>query len=129
MTDDTAALERAVAVLTARGVAGVLSIPAGTYVITRMINISAPIVLRGAGRDATTLFFPKPLSLVRPGLPTTTISVPAARWSVYWVHAGPWYPFVVEGSCACRASPIAPVPGVSPWCRIPCAGVPNTLKP
>lgn len=64
-TDDTAALERAVAVLTARGVPGILSIPAGTFRITRMINISAPIVLRGAGRDATTLFFPQPLSVVR----------------------------------------------------------------
>lgn len=64
--DDTEALERAVAVLSARRVPGILSIPPGTFRISRMINISAPLVLQGAGRDATTLFFPLPLSVVRP---------------------------------------------------------------
>ncbi len=63
-TDDTAALQRAVAELTKGGKPGVLAIEPGTYVLTAMINISAPIVLRGAGTDATTLFFPKSLSEV-----------------------------------------------------------------
>lgn len=62
--DDTAALQRAIAELTAGGRPGVLVIEPGTYVLTAMINVSAPIVLRGAGIDATTLFFPKSLSEV-----------------------------------------------------------------
>ena len=62
--DDTAALQRAVGELTKGGKPGVLAIEPGTYVLTAMINISAPIVLRGAGTDATTLFFPKSLSEV-----------------------------------------------------------------
>ena len=65
VADDTEALERAVAVLSARRVPGILSIPPGTFRISRMINISAPLVLQGAGQDATTLFFPLPLSVVR----------------------------------------------------------------
>ena len=65
-TDDTAALQRAIAGLTAGGRPGVLVIEPGTYVLTAMINVSAPIVLRGAGIDATTLFFPRSLSEVEP---------------------------------------------------------------
>ncbi len=38
---------------------------AGKYVITRQINIRNPVVLRGAGRDSTTLYFPKSLSEAR----------------------------------------------------------------
>ena len=63
-TDDTAALLRAIAELTEGGQPGVLAMEPGTYVLTAMINISAPIVLRGAGLDATTLLFPKSLSEV-----------------------------------------------------------------
>ncbi len=63
-TDDTAALQRAIAELTADGQPGVLVIEPGTYVLTAMINVSAPIVLRGAGIETTTLFFPKSLSEV-----------------------------------------------------------------
>ena len=49
-----------------------LAIEPGTYVLTAMINVSAPIVLRGAGLDATTLFFPKPLSEVQRRGPATS---------------------------------------------------------
>ena len=64
LTDDTAALQKAIAQLTAGGKAGVLAIEPGTYVLTAMINVSASILLRGAGVDATTLYFPKSLSEV-----------------------------------------------------------------
>ena len=60
-------MQLAIAKLTADGRPGVLVIEPGTYVLTAMINVSAPIVLRGAGIDATTLFFPKSLSEVAIG--------------------------------------------------------------
>jgi hypothetical protein len=48
------------------------SYPTGTYRITKQITIPSRIVLRGAGRNRTTLLFPQPLSAVyglkeRPG--------------------------------------------------------------
>jgi hypothetical protein len=54
-TDDTGALENALRSIEG----GVLSIPEGTYVITRKIQISkGNLVLRGAGRGRTVLLFP-----------------------------------------------------------------------
>ena len=78
-TDDTAALQRAVAELTAGGRPGVLAFEPGTYVLTAMINVTAPLVLRGAGIDATTLYFPKSLSEVNPGRYTVTVTAVRVR--------------------------------------------------
>ncbi|KAI8464294.1 MAG: pectin lyase fold/virulence factor [Monoraphidium minutum] len=60
-TDDTWAVEKAVA--QAWGGSAVF-FPPGKYVITRKIDIRKGIVLRGAGRDKTTLYFPKSLAEV-----------------------------------------------------------------
>ena len=79
-TNDTAALLKAVAELTAAGKPGVLAIEPGTYVLTAQINVSAPIVLRGAGIDTTTLFFPQSLSEV-------VHCNPANQCTAYWCLA------------------------------------------
>ena len=73
-TNDTAALLRAIAELTEAGQPGVLIIEPGTYVLMAQINVSAPIVLRGAGVDATTLFFPHSLSEVMRRSPATHLN-------------------------------------------------------
>lgn len=39
---------------------------AGTYRVTRKLYIRGPVVLRGAGRDSSTLLLPKSMSEVRP---------------------------------------------------------------
>ena len=41
---------------------GVIYLPAGTYKLTAQINITHPVVLRGASRSDTTLLFPHSLS-------------------------------------------------------------------
>ncbi|KAI8465107.1 MAG: pectin lyase fold/virulence factor [Monoraphidium minutum] len=62
ITDDTAAFERAFRDFTGPGPA-ILDIPAGRFRITRGLEKwSGSIVLRGAGRDRTKLFFPYSLS-------------------------------------------------------------------
>ncbi len=58
--------------------------------ITRKIYIRGPVVLRGAGRDATTLYLPKSLSQA------STPSARAARRR----HTRPSH-----GRLACRAPP------------------------
>lgn len=57
-TDDTAAFLRAIDRANPRTV---LYVPAGTYVITSVLSFDIPLVLRGAGRDLTKLYFPKSL--------------------------------------------------------------------
>ena len=60
VTDDTLAFEKA---LNATAVDnGALFIPAGVYRITRVLNTRKAVVLRGAGRDATTLYLPYSLT-------------------------------------------------------------------
>jgi hypothetical protein len=59
-TDDTAAFEAAFKRLQGPGA---LIIPAGRYIITRALETwTGSLVLWGAGRDSTTLFFPKSLT-------------------------------------------------------------------
>ncbi|MGE0118019.1 MAG: glycosyl hydrolase family 28-related protein [Dongiaceae bacterium] len=42
---------------------GVVYFPAGTYVLTEQVKIaSSNLIIRGAGRDRTTLYYPKPLA-------------------------------------------------------------------
>ncbi|MEA4856393.1 glycosyl hydrolase family 28-related protein [Solidesulfovibrio sp.] len=54
LTDDTAAFESAIAALASPGI---LSVPAGTYRITRSLALKSGLVLRGAGATASKLVF------------------------------------------------------------------------
>ncbi|KAI8466265.1 MAG: hypothetical protein J3K34DRAFT_460951 [Monoraphidium minutum] len=58
VTDDTAAFERALESVTS----GAILVPAGTYIITSVLNWRKPIVMRGEGRDATRIRFPKSMT-------------------------------------------------------------------
>jgi hypothetical protein len=42
--------------------AGAIFIPAGTFKLTRRFNIRKAVLLKGEGRDATTLLFPQSLT-------------------------------------------------------------------
>lgn len=58
MTDDTQALLKAIDSISS----GVIYLPAGTYILTAVINIRKQIVIRGDGQDKTILRFPKSLT-------------------------------------------------------------------
>lgn len=67
--DDSDAFLKAIAAVDA----GVIFIPEGRFVITQLIVIDKPnIVLRGAGPDKTTLYFPTPLNDIVPNWGATT---------------------------------------------------------
>ena len=65
-TDDGAAFESAVDAVSAAG-GGAVTVGAGTFVLRRRLSLSTGVVLRGAGRDATTLHFPEALEDLYPG--------------------------------------------------------------
>ena len=68
-TDDSDAFLRALAAMDA----GLLLIPEGRYVLTKMVVIDKPnIVLRGEGPDKTTLYCPTPLNDIEPNWGATT---------------------------------------------------------
>jgi hypothetical protein len=58
-SDDTQAFKRAIE---AAQPGTALFIPGGKYVITEKVDIKKNIVIRGAGRGQTTLYYPKALS-------------------------------------------------------------------
>ncbi|MCK5001012.1 MAG: hypothetical protein KAS23_15825, partial [Anaerohalosphaera sp.] len=61
---------------------GAIAIPPGRYRVTSFINIDKPdIVLRGAGTEKTTLFFPVPLEHVRSNMGETTGGRPTSNYS------------------------------------------------
>ncbi|MEC7519052.1 MAG: glycosyl hydrolase family 28-related protein [Myxococcota bacterium] len=64
VTDDGAALEAAIA---AAGEGGTVRVPAGRYLSRRRLSLTPGVVLEGAGRGDTTLFFPEALEDVYPG--------------------------------------------------------------
>lgn len=67
--DDSDAFLRAIAAVDS----GVILIPKGRYRITKILEIRKPdVVLRGEHRDSTVLFFPQPLSDIRPDWGATT---------------------------------------------------------
>lgn len=69
ITDDSEAFLRALAAMDS----GVLFIPEGRYVLTKMLVIDKPhIVLRGEGPDKTTLYCPTPLNDIEPNWGATT---------------------------------------------------------
>ncbi|KAI3436416.1 hypothetical protein D9Q98_005833 [Chlorella vulgaris] len=67
-TDDTAALQRAVAAANANPQGGVIYLPAGTYVLRKPLVITqTKVVLRGDGEGKTTIYIPVSLSDVFQG--------------------------------------------------------------
>lgn len=60
----------------------VVEVPAGRYVITGFIDITrSGVVLRGAGEDQTTLYFPKTLTDIEPNWGATTGGRPTSNYS------------------------------------------------
>ncbi len=67
--DDSDAFIRAIAAVES----GVILIPEGRYVITKMLIIDKPnLVLRGDGPEKTVLYFPTPLNEIKPNWGATT---------------------------------------------------------
>jgi hypothetical protein len=76
--DDTAAFKQAIA----ETKSGAIFVPPGRYVITEILEVRKPnLVLRGAGPEKTTLFFPKPLERVRPNMGDTSDGRPTSNYS------------------------------------------------
>ncbi|MGE0784644.1 MAG: glycosyl hydrolase family 28-related protein [Sandaracinaceae bacterium] len=99
-TDDGQAFEDAIAAADTMG-GGAVRIPSGRYLLRRRLALPSGVVVRGDGRDQTTLYFPEPLESLYPGasdwsfggaflyssgsssLPTlTTVTAPASRGDV-----------------------------------------------
>ncbi|MFP6581579.1 MAG: glycosyl hydrolase family 28-related protein [Candidatus Hydrogenedentota bacterium] len=77
-TDDSDAFVRALSEVEH----GVLYVPEGRYRITKMLSIDKPnLVLRGAGPDKTTLFFPIPLNDIKPNWGATTSGQRTSNYS------------------------------------------------
>lgn len=69
VADDSAAFLQALAAVES----GVILIPEGRYIITKMIVIDKPnVVLRGEGPEKTVLYFPTPLNDIAPNWGATT---------------------------------------------------------
>jgi len=77
--DDTEAFLKAIASTSN----GAILIPAGRYVLTQVLKLTrSGVVLRGAGRDATVLYFPKPLvDMVGPSPDWAGSNTAKGRWS------------------------------------------------
>lgn len=85
VADDTAAFKKAIA-----SAKGAIEVPTGKYVITDILEIKrSGVVLRGAGPDRTTLFFPKPLQQIRPLMSATTDGKPTSEYS--WAGGFVWF--------------------------------------
>lgn len=95
VTDDTAAIRRALAAAVKAG-GGAVFLPAGRYVISERISITnSSIVLRGAGPDATVLLANEPLNVSdgisifnKQGNGASTLS-PYSWWDGYLTIRGP----------------------------------------
>jgi hypothetical protein len=76
--DDSEAFLRAIS----EAPAGVILVPAGRYVITKMLVINKPnLVLRGEGPDKTILHFPTPLNTINPNWGATTSGQRTSNYS------------------------------------------------
>lgn len=61
---------------------GVILIPEGRYLITKMLQIDQPnLVLRGEGPEKTTLYFPTPLNDIKPNWGATTSGQRTSNYS------------------------------------------------
>jgi hypothetical protein len=86
VTDDTEAFLKALAEVKS----GAIEVPAGRYRITQILEITnSGVVLRGAGRDETFLFFPKPLQGIKPLESATTEGRPTSEYS--WAGGFVWF--------------------------------------
>ncbi|MEO7599310.1 MAG: glycosyl hydrolase family 28-related protein, partial [Opitutus sp.] len=84
VTDDTEAFLNAI-----RETRGVLFIPAGKYVITKILRIArSDLVLRGSGAGKTILYFPKSLLEIEPLYVTPHSRVVTGQTSGYHGHGG-----------------------------------------
>nr|MBP9841999.1 hypothetical protein [Simkaniaceae bacterium] len=83
ITDDGAAFQRAIDASPGK----VIFIPPGTYVINQQLRIigQSGTVLRGAGRDLTTLLFKKSLEQMFPG---TNTPYPGSIFGLYHAYGG-----------------------------------------
>jgi hypothetical protein len=69
VSDTTKAIQAAVASKACRGAAQcVVYIPPGKYAIKQQLVITTPVIIRGAGRDRTILYFPYSLTELRGGI-------------------------------------------------------------
>lgn len=65
-TDDGDAFAQAIAAAERSG-GGAVEVGSGRYLLRRRLDLPTGVVLRGAGRDETVLFFPSPLEALYPG--------------------------------------------------------------
>jgi hypothetical protein len=85
VTDDTQAIVNAIAAASGQGA---VFIPEGRYIVHRYLSIyDSNTVLRGAGREQTTLYFPDHLADMR-GPGNTPVGTPYYAWhgGVVWVQ-------------------------------------------
>ena len=76
--DDTEAFQKALAAADA----GAVLVPPGRYIISDILRITkSGVVLRGAGVEGTTLYFPKPLETIAPNRSATTSGRPTSEYS------------------------------------------------
>ncbi len=76
--DDTAAFRAALAATPS----GAILVPPGRYILTDVLRITRPgMVLRGAGTELTTLYFPRTLESVAPSPGATTEGKPVSNFS------------------------------------------------
>jgi hypothetical protein len=76
--DDTEAFQAALKATES----GAVLVPAGRYIISDILRITRPgVVLRGAGTERTTLYFPRPLEAIEPDTGATTGGRPTSNYS------------------------------------------------
>ncbi len=86
VTDDTRAFLDALSTVKS----GAIEIPPGRYRITDILEINhSGVVLRGAGADKTTLFFPRPLNDIKPDWGATTTGERTSNYS--WSGGLVWF--------------------------------------
>ena len=86
VADDSEAFLAALAAVTN----GAVEVPAGRYRITKILEIKhSGVVLRGAGADKSVLFFPKPLSDIKPDWGKTTGGQRTSNYS--WSGGFVWF--------------------------------------
>lgn len=84
--DDTEAFVRAIEASGGR----VIEVPAGRFVVRDILEVRrSGVVIRGAGRDRTVLYFPRPLEEVRSNLGATTSGRPTSNYS--WSGGFIWF--------------------------------------
>jgi hypothetical protein len=92
-SDDSAAFLAAIA----KTDKGAIAVPAGRYVITRILEIRKPgVVLRGAGPEQSVLVFPTPLNDIEPNWGETTSGLRTSNYS--WSGGFIWFKGTNKGS-------------------------------